>query len=154
MFRPEQASRRQTPFTFSPKHIAASFLGLRTISRLLLILRHVPCNLPICVSHVSCRATGVPAQAFTIVSRPFRRGRGIARKELAIRKTGFQKKSQVRSDFLIPHALSTLPQDYRYHHLRPVGGTKDCPGQKNTGEAISVIASVFKITRVALPSRR
>ena len=50
MFRPGQASRRQTPFTFSPKHIAASFLGLRTISRLLLLLRHVSCNLIICIA--------------------------------------------------------------------------------------------------------
>jgi hypothetical protein len=48
MFRPGQASRRQTSFTFFPLHIAASILGLRTKSRLLLNLRHVPCNLIIC----------------------------------------------------------------------------------------------------------
>ncbi len=44
MFRPGQASRRQTSFSFSPFHLAATILGLRTISRLLLNLRHGPCN--------------------------------------------------------------------------------------------------------------
>jgi hypothetical protein len=50
MFRPGQASRRQTPSTFFPKNIAASILGLRTKSRLLLNLRHIPCNLIICIA--------------------------------------------------------------------------------------------------------
>ena len=50
MFRPGQASRRQTPFTFFPKNIAASILGLRPISRLLQILRHGPCNLIISIA--------------------------------------------------------------------------------------------------------
>jgi hypothetical protein len=50
MFRPGQAPRRQTPFAFSSSLVAASFLGLRTKSRLLLNLRHIPCNLIICIA--------------------------------------------------------------------------------------------------------
>ena len=40
---PGQASCRQPPFSFFPFHIAASFLELRTLSRLLLNLRHGTC---------------------------------------------------------------------------------------------------------------
>ena len=35
-----------------PTLLSASFLGLRTISRLLLTLRHGPCNPIICVAHM------------------------------------------------------------------------------------------------------
>ena len=47
-----QGKRRaaRNPLRFSPLHLAASFLGLRTQSRLLLHLRHVPCNLIICIA--------------------------------------------------------------------------------------------------------
>ncbi len=48
MFRPGQASCRQTPFTFFPSLLAASILGLRTKSRLLPDFRHGPCNPTIC----------------------------------------------------------------------------------------------------------
>lgn len=51
----------------SPLHLSASILRLRTKSRLLLNFRHGPCNLINLVSHVPCRATGVPAE----LSRPF-----------------------------------------------------------------------------------
>ena len=51
MFRPGQASRRQTSFTFFPLHLAAAILGLRTMSHLLLNFRHVPCNpLILCIA--------------------------------------------------------------------------------------------------------
>ena len=43
-----RAARHLLPF--SPFHIAASILGLRPISRLLLNLRHGPCNLIICIA--------------------------------------------------------------------------------------------------------
>ena len=43
-----RAARHISPF--SPLHLAASILGLRTISRLLLTLRHVPCNPIICIA--------------------------------------------------------------------------------------------------------
>ncbi len=47
-----QGKRRAArhPLPFFPKHIAASFLGLRTKSRLLLSLRHVTCFPIICIA--------------------------------------------------------------------------------------------------------
>ncbi len=70
---PGQASRRQRhPLPLFPKHIAASILGLRTKSRLLLNFRHGLCNPLKSVSHVPCRATGVPAEAFILFPRPSR----------------------------------------------------------------------------------